>query len=55
MPTAAVTYAWDFGDGQTATTSTSVVSHTYQMDGPKHVTATVQAPNCTDGLARTST
>ncbi|MEO3810976.1 PKD domain-containing protein [Sphaerisporangium sp. B11E5] len=46
-PTAvAVTYEWDFGDGQSATTSVPSVAHTYQSNGTKHVSVTVVAPGC---------
>ncbi len=35
------TYAWDFGDGQSATTSTNQISHEYTLPGFKNVTVTV--------------
>jgi PKD repeat protein len=34
-------YAWDFGDGMTTTTSTPTVSHTYASSGDFHPTLTV--------------
>ncbi|MDN5767701.1 MAG: PKD domain-containing protein [Humibacillus sp.] len=43
-------YAWDFGDGQTETTSDSTRSHTYASSGAKTVTVTV-----TDNDGATST
>lgn len=43
-------YAWDFGDGQTARTSSNAISHTYAEDGRVTVVLTV-----TDGLERTGT
>jgi DNA-binding beta-propeller fold protein YncE len=36
-----VTYAWDFGDGQTATTSAPTISHAYSTGGTFTVTLTV--------------
>jgi PKD repeat protein len=35
------TYAWDFGDGQTATTTSPTISHTYSTSGTFTVTLTV--------------
>ena len=35
------TYAWDFGDGQTSTTSSPTISHTYDTSGTFTVTLTV--------------
>jgi DNA-binding beta-propeller fold protein YncE len=35
------TYAWDFGDGQTATTTSPTTSHTYSTSGTFTVTLTV--------------
>lgn len=35
------TYAWDFGDGQTFTTSSPTTSHTYSISGTLTVTLTV--------------
>jgi DNA-binding beta-propeller fold protein YncE len=35
------TYAWNFGDGQTATTSSPTISHTYSAKGTFTVTLTV--------------
>lgn len=34
-------YEWDFGDGQTATTSSPITTHTYTSAGTKTVTVTV--------------
>lgn len=36
-----VSYAWDFGDGNTLTTAASTVMHTYTSNGPFNVTLTV--------------
>lgn len=35
------TYAWDFGDGQTATTTTPICTHIYSVSGTYTVTLTV--------------
>src|SRR5690242_20457879 len=41
-PGGAITgYRWDFGDGQTQTTATPVVAHTYHASGPMTVTLTI--------------
>jgi PKD repeat protein len=39
--TVIATYAWDFGDGQSATTATNQVAHEYTLPGLKNVTVTV--------------
>jgi PKD repeat protein len=36
-----VSYEWDFGDGQTQTTTTPTVDHSYSTEGTKIVTLTV--------------
>jgi len=36
-----VTYSWDFGDGSTTSTSSSLVAHSYQAHGDFNVTLTV--------------
>jgi large repetitive protein len=47
-------YRWDFGDGQTRTTTAASVSHTYTQRGPKTVTLTVTDDNGnTDHTPRT--
>jgi hypothetical protein len=38
--TVVATYAWDFGDGQSATTSTNQISHAYAVPGFYNVTVT---------------
>ncbi|MGE0376622.1 MAG: PKD domain-containing protein, partial [Planctomycetaceae bacterium] len=40
----ALTYTWDFGDGNTLTTSSPTVNHTYLWGGAFNVTLTVQDP-----------
>jgi PKD repeat protein len=40
-------YFWDFGDGNTTTTFTPFVNHTYQEPGFYYVTLTVYAPDAT--------
>ena len=40
-------YFWDFGDGNTTTTFTPFVNHTYQEPGIYYVTLTVYAPDAT--------
>jgi gliding motility-associated-like protein len=48
-----VTYLWDFGDGDTAITTSSMVSHTYTTTGIWDVTLTVvTASGCTATVMR---
>jgi hypothetical protein len=42
-----VSYAWDFGDGNTTTTTTPIIYHTYKTAGNYYVTLTVYAPGAT--------
>jgi cytochrome c len=44
------TFAWDFGDGNTATTTTSKTSHVYLANGQYTATVTVTT---TDGRTAT--
>ena len=39
-----LTYLWDFGDGETATTSTGSISHTYAVEGQFSASLRVQDP-----------
>lgn len=47
VPTCAMnqTYAWDFGDGNTATVSTNTITHTYSLAGTYIPTLTVTGSN----------
>ncbi|HEX3530214.1 MAG TPA: PKD domain-containing protein [Thermoanaerobaculia bacterium] len=49
-------YSWDFGDGQTASTSTATTSHAYQTAGSYTVTLAVGKPgaNCSFGVCSVS-
>ena len=40
-------YRWDFGDGNTTTTSTPIIYHSYKTAGNYYVTLTVYAPGAT--------
>ena len=40
-------YRWNFGDGNTTTTTSPIVHHTYQKSGVYYVTLTVYAPGAT--------
>jgi hypothetical protein len=46
-----ISFTWDFGDGQSAVTTVPSTSHTYQADGPRHVTVTMRAGGCQDMTA----
>jgi len=42
-----IEYRWDFGDGNTTTTSTPIIYHSYKTAGNYYVTLTVHAPGAT--------
>jgi thermitase len=42
-----IEYRWDFGDGNTTTTSTSIIYHSYKTARNYYVTLTVYAPGAT--------
>jgi len=42
-----IEYRWDFGDGNTTTTSTPIIYHSYKTAGNYYVTLTVYAPGAT--------
>lgn len=47
---AQLSFEWDFGDGNTKTTTTAGVSHTYNTSGQMRVRVVVNAQGCTDTL-----
>ncbi len=50
--TSPLTYSWDFGDGNTATTAASLTTHTYASDNVYTVTLTVSDPNGCDSVIK---
>ena len=49
----AQSFAWDFGDGDTATTTTNKTTHIYRTNGTKTATVTVTTTDGRSGTART--